>query len=325
MLAARGTLPLPPPQIAQVLFALLADADGEVSARARQSLEALPPAIVEATLSAPVHPDLLDWLAERARENEAHLERVALNPAASDATLCRLATLPFPRVLDIISNNQTRLLRCPALIEALGENSLTGQSVIDRILQFLSIESGTAAQAADPASRDAAAEAARLIEAQEVPAELMEDKPAQEGEEASEEIRENLWQMLLEMGTMQKIKLALFGNGEARSLLVRDRNRIVATAVLRSPKLSEKEVAAIAKSRTVCDEVIRTIANGREWTRLYTVQLALVTNPKTPAQTAIKFLNYLTDRDLRQIMRSRDVPGQISSQARRILTRKGKL
>jgi hypothetical protein len=47
-------------------------------------------------------------------------------------------------------------------------------------------------------------------------------------------------------------------------------------------------------------------------------------NPKCPSGSAIKFLNFLTDRDLGAIMRSRDVPGPISSQARRILARKGK-
>ena len=61
-----------------------------------------------------------------------------------------------------------------------------------------------------------------------------------------------------------------------------------------------------------------------QWTRAYPVKLALSMNPKCPPQTAVKFLNYLTDRDLGLIMRSRDVAGVISAQARRILARKGK-
>ena len=54
------------------------------------------------------------------------------------------------------------------------------------------------------------------------------------------------------------------------------------------------------------------------------MKLGLVMNPSCPATTSIKFLNFLTDRDLSAIMRSRDVPGPISTQARRILARKGK-
>jgi hypothetical protein len=72
----------------------------------------------------------------------------------------------------------------------------------------------------------------------------------------------------------------------------------------------------------------RSAAAGRQHAQLdrgYPVQLALSCNPKTPVASAIKFLNYLTDRDLRTIMRSREVPGPISTQARRILARKGKV
>ena len=92
-----------------------------------------------------------------------------------------------------------------------------------------------------------------------------------------------------------------------------------------SPKLTENEVSGYCKSRNICDEVLRIIANSREWTRSYPIKLALATNPKTPVSAAIKFINYLTDRDLKTIMKSRDVPAPISQQARRILARKGKL
>jgi hypothetical protein len=53
--------------------------------------------------------------------------------------------------------------------------------------------------------------------------------------------------------------------------------------------------------------------------------MALVMNPKTPLPAAIKFVNHLTDQDLRSLMRSKDVPGQVALHARRILTKKGKL
>jgi hypothetical protein len=120
------------------------------------------------------------------------------------------------------------------------------------------------------------------------------------------------------------VKLARFGNGEARAILVRDRNRIVAAAAVRNPKITENEVVAIAKSRNVSDEVLRIVASNRTWTGTYRVKLGLATNPKTPVGSAIQFLNYLTERDLRTIMRSREVPAPISAQARRILAKKGK-
>ena len=82
---------------------------------------------------------------------------------------------------------------------------------------------------------------------------------------------------------------------------------------------------AIAQSRNVSDEVLRLIANNRQWTRNYQVKLALSTNPKTPQPTAMKFVNFLQDNDLRSLVKSKDVPSAISQHARRILTKKGKV
>jgi hypothetical protein len=77
--------------------------------------------------------------------------------------------------------------------------------------------------------------------------------------------------------------------------------------------------------RALSDEVLRIIASNREWTRNYTVKVNLAMNPKCPVSTAVKFLNYLQDRELATIMKSKDVPSVISTHARRILTKKGKI
>ena len=92
-----------------------------------------------------------------------------------------------------------------------------------------------------------------------------------------------------------------------------------------SPKITDNELISIAQSRAVSDDVIRVIANNREITRHYQVKLALSCNPKTPQGTAMKFVNYLQDKDLRNLMKSRDVPSTIATHARRILMKKGKL
>ena len=127
------------------------------------------------------------------------------------------------------------------------------------------------------------------------------------------------------MTVFQKIKLGRMGNKEARSLLVRDRNKVVAVAAVTSPKITENELLSIAQSRNVCDEVIRQVANSRDATRHYMVKLALAQNPRTPQATAMQFANYLQDKDLRNLMKSKDVPSAISTHARRILMKKGKV
>ena len=67
------------------------------------------------------------------------------------------------------------------------------------------------------------------------------------------------------------------------------------------------------------------VARNKEATRSYQIKLALATNPKTQQATAMKFVNYLQDKDLSKLVKSKDVPTVISTHARRILMRKGKL
>ena len=340
-MAARGALPLPPAQIASVLFALTHDPDPEVKELAGSSLDNLPSPMIDATLVGDVHPALLTYMATKFHEDEAQLEKIAINAATSDETFCRLASRPFVRIIDIVAQNQVRLLRCPELIETLGENPLTGQATIDRILHFLGVERGEMEEPVEstanvptpppPADFDATEEMLDLDDPDDLPPELTYeseedeiDEDEDEGQGQGEERMQNLQVLIQEMNVMEKIKLARFGNSEARGLLVRERNKLVASAAIRSPKITDNEVITFAKSRSLHDEVLRIISNNREWTKNYQVKLALTTNPKTPQPTAIKLLNYLTDRDLKAIMRSRDVPGPISMQARRLLARKGK-
>ena len=144
-------------------------------------------------------------------------------------------------------------------------------------------------------------------------------------EELDASDRANLYALIQQMSIFQKVKLARLGNREARGLLIRDRNKVVSVAAITSPKISDTEVVVYAQSRNVCDEVLRIIASNRTWMRKYKVKLSLATNPKTPQPTAMKFVNFLHDHDLRALVRSKDVPSQISTHARRILMKKGKI
>ena len=325
LMAARGALPLQPPELASVLSALMHDEDAEVKSTARDTLEGLPHGVMKSVRASAVHPAILDHLAQASANEQARLEAIALNPQAADATIAFIASRPFKGSVDIISNNQERMLRCPAIVDALGDNPLTGRSVIDRILSFLGMEERDDDVPIDPESigdlEARAALAAVLGEDFSAHAELIEDRE----DDAPEDGGANLHALIQNMSVFQKIKLGRMGNKEARSLLVRDRNKVVAIATVTSPKITDSELIAIAKSKAVCDEVIRIIAANREITRIYQVKLALATHPKTPQGTSMKFVNYLQERYLRAIVKSKDVPTAVSTHARRILMKKGKL
>jgi hypothetical protein len=327
LMASRGALPLPPTELASVLFALMHDEDAEVKTRARESLETLPDGVMNAVLSGPMHPAVLDHLAHASRNDEARAEAIALNPTAADSTIAFLASLPFRNVVDIASNNQERLLRCPGIVDALGSNPLTGRSVIDRILAFIGLEEGlddVAPPDPDSIGDEEARDALRAVLGEDF-AEFRSMLIDEHDEELDATASVSLYTLIQNMSVFQKIKLGRMGNKEARGLLVRDRNKVVAMAAVSSPKITENELISIAKSRNVSDDVIRVITRNKEVTRNYQVKQALATNPKTPQAEAMKFVNYLQDRELRAIMKSKDVPSAISTHARRILTRKGKL
>jgi hypothetical protein len=332
LMAARGALPLPPTELATVLFALMHDEDAEVKSTARDSLENLPEGVIDAVLAAPAHPALLDHLAHAFAESESRLQRIALNAASSDLTVAYLAARPFRSVVEIVANNQQRLVRSPAIVEALGANRLTGRSVIERILAFLGVPV--------PASDEDDEEAPPPIPVEEVSEEearaalevVLGNSFAALVEEHEEEIDPkeleqggSLYSLIQNLSVFQKIKLGRMGNKEARSLLVRDRNKIVAIAAVSSPKITEQELLSIAQSRAVGDEVIRVICRNKDVLRNYQMKVALATNPKTPQVNAMKFINYLQDKDLQKLVKSKDVPTVISTHARRILTRKGKM
>ena len=144
-------------------------------------------------------------------------------------------------------------------------------------------------------------------------------------EEESEELLDEhipLEQAIKEMSVGHKIKLAYKGNKEARSILIRDTNKSVAVAVIKSGRLSDGEVAHYAGNRNLVDDVIREIANNKEYTRKYAVKAALVANPKTPLPKAISFIYSLHKKDLQQLCRNKNVPAAVRRMATRYFREK---
>jgi len=330
LMASTGALPLPPVELATVLFALMHDPDPEVKSTARDSLESLPDSICHAVLSGETHPAVLSHLAHTFQEDEARLEMLALNSATDDGTIALLAAAPFRRLVEIISNNQVRLVRSSAIVDALGANPLTGRATIERILNFLGVDTVAGEDTFEGASHtdvsnEQAEAALKAILGEDLGRFAQEFVKESDPDEVEKFDDSNLYALIQRMSVMQKIKLARMGNKEARGLLIRDRNKIVALSAISSPKMTLQEVATISKARNVSDEVLRVIARNREWTRDYQVKIGLATNPKSPLTEAMKFVNYLQDRELKQLMRSKDVPTAISTHARRILMKKGKI
>ncbi|MBI3783878.1 MAG: hypothetical protein HY270_10800 [Deltaproteobacteria bacterium] len=146
-----------------------------------------------------------------------------------------------------------------------------------------------------------------------------------EPEKEATPINKSLYAQILSMTVGEKLKLALRGNRDARALLIRETNRLIARFVLKNPRLTEDEVVAIARNRNLDSEILREIGEHRLWPRNALVRLGLVTNPKTPVAVALRYVISLGERDLRHLAKSRNVPAAVVSHARRVLAQRGKI
>jgi hypothetical protein len=129
-------------------------------------------------------------------------------------------------------------------------------------------------------------------------------------------------QVLSSLSIIQRMKLAMKGTRAQRAQLIRDSNKLVAAAVLSSPKLTETEVEAFAKMANVTEEVLRAIAMNRAWLKNYGVIAGLTRNPKTPPGISMQLVQRLNERDLKTLTIDRNVPEAVRLAARKFL-RKG--
>ena len=137
-------------------------------------------------------------------------------------------------------------------------------------------------------------------------------------EGATEEQKTRTFQeRLASMTVPEKVKCATKGTREMRSILIRDPNRMVASAVLSCPKVNDAEVEAFAKMGNVSEEILRTIAMSRGWTKNYSVVLALVKNSKTPVAITLNLMQRLTDSDVKKLASDRNVPEALRLAARK--------
>jgi hypothetical protein len=120
------------------------------------------------------------------------------------------------------------------------------------------------------------------------------------------------------MNTKDRMKLAMKGDREARGILIRDSNKIVCSAVVKNPRITEQEVENIAAMRTVADEVLRLIAMNRTWARSYTIIHNLAKNSRTPIPTVMNLLPRIRTKDLQSLSQNRNVSEAVRRQAYRL-------
>jgi len=143
------------------------------------------------------------------------------------------------------------------------------------------------------------------------------------GEEDQEEVR-NMEKIINDMPVGSKIKLAYLGNGQARRILIRDRNKMVSGAVVKSGRMNEREVENAAGNRNLDTEVIRELTRNRDYMRKYQVKKALLNNPKTPVAVASSLLKFMQFKDVKDLAKNKNVSSVVQMQAKRMVVAKEK-
>jgi hypothetical protein len=343
--AARGLLPLPRPEFLDIWVYLAAHGGTpEVRDLARQSLEQLS---TEELAELAAHPHLegptFEYLVQRYSRDSAVAARLARNPSIPDTALVHLAEQAGADVLELIVVNQVRLLQTPDLLPALRRNpNLTPvqqrrlrefeEEFVQKEVRYELKPSppapppvapsvgppGPAAPVLAPEAPPSVLTTPMAVPSAVEPAEPVAETPpevlAVEAETQGDPQR--LLDRIMRMTVPERIMLALLGHREARMFLIRDPNRTVQEAVMKSPRLSESEAETYAAMRHLEPDVLRILADRREFHRNRTFVYRIVTNPKTPIPVAARLMAQLSVMQLRDITRSRDVPMAVRNMAK---------
>lgn len=344
-MAAKGLAPGLKPGDALTVVALLAEsADEAIGTVARATLDKLPAPLLNGALGGDLPPGVLAVIAPRYAQNAAVIEKILAHPAIPPSAVAAVAAAADEAVAELVATNEQRLLGNPEIIEKLYMNKATRMSTADRILE-LAVRNNVELKGI-PAYREAAtAIGMELItepsieptpddvlfkETEEAAAQATVDAEREDthrvDEQTGEEVVDDkflpLHARLASLTISQKIRRAMLGSAAERLLLVRDPNRLVAQAAIRSPSLQENEVVRISSSRNVSEDVLRIIALDREWTRSHQIKLNLVSNPRTPFAFAAKLLPHLREHELKALARSKNIPGAVVTAARQQLSRR---
>ena len=364
-------LPLQQSDLLEVLVALTSSDNAEIAAAAKETLKSeAPEDLLIAAAAEDTAPNVLAYLATQPDGDQKLYEATILNTRTPDQALATLAaTTTHSSLLELLTVNQQRLVRCPEIIEAILQNPARSGEAERRAretrTEFFEKERG-ARQIADELRARGQTAAAEFFESAELttaggdlslddawliaahievsdadlddawlPAERYEELISETAAAASLNVqrvieserlesgdvsveRVSLIRRIMFMNTKDRMKLAMKGDREARGILVRDSNKVVCSAVVKNPRITEQEVENIAAMRTVADEVLRLIALNRSWARAYPIIHNLARNPRTPIPTVMNILPRIRTKDLEHLSQNKNVSEAVRRQAYRL-------
>lgn len=357
MMAARAMAPIPPKNLVPIIYQLMMDPEPKIAAAALKSFRGLDEKLVTPILAdANVPTQILEALCHTLLDKFTVIEKVLLNKRTPDAGFVWVAErAEDEKIINVVVENQERLLRDHNIVRGLGKNPKALRSDIDRAVDFLVREGvflddmsefedsflrlgksemldalkKVKVQREDLRAKDQARIDSQGLDAESLlfgdERELSDDEveAIAEGEKKAESGIDDVGGPLTTYRLPVQIKLAMTGSHARAIEALSSPNRMVAGAGIRNPKIKDNDVAKISRSKSMHEDVIRYICNNGDWTKAYSVKLNLVQNPKTPPSLVMRWMPLLRQTDLKALSKSKQVPSQVAQQAKRLLETRG--
>ncbi len=337
-MAAKGLAPLRPADLVVIAYQLSFDADETLKAAGLAAPTVLPDRILAAAFAEPLPPVVIHFFAQRIDPSRSEpIEKILYNRATANDTFVVLASKVNEREAEIIFQNEERFLKCSAILEALYGNRAARMSSLNRALE-LAARHGMRPEgiegfdeiiksiSEDPGAKDVSADEAfgtALVVTDSLGPEAIDvsdetEAPAAAAGEAPKKKKS----MVIDFGRLkmhEKVRLATLGNAYCRSNLLRDPNRVVAMAAIRSPRVTDNDIISAAANRMVSEDVLRYISNQREYMKMYAVKMNLIKNPKTPMGISLRHLPYINAEEVKELAKSKNIPTALQTAAKRLM------
>ncbi len=312
LLAAQGILPLPAEDLIPLQVDLAQHESVEISGYAKSALAETDPKVAAPYLAADAPFEVLEYFA-RTEVDPRVLEAIVRRRDVPRGLLAELASRLDAELQETLLLRQDAIIELPAILDELETNPELSLYARRRIVEYR--------EHLLPRERVAPEEpsvlAARLeLDADDLAALAAAREAPPSGEhDATTGLSEG---QVRALPVPLKIKLSRGASRTLRSILIKDLNQMVALSVLVNSAMNEEEVAQIAASRSVVDEVLAEIARRREWINKYSICLALARNPRVHIGTAVRLVSRLSVRDLKNLARDRNVSEAVRSAAGRL-------
>lgn len=348
--------PLKPEEKVSLLYYLTIDDDTQISEEAIKIFNDLPINMIDSVLSVSdldfnVLGGILENLREKNLIDQKRFEKIIFHKSFNYGLLLGKINYFSQENIELIANNTNALMSYPSLIAEIYKSPKALSSTSQRLLEFAfrhniiikeiedfeALKSEFETGVTTPKDKEIIKEIdevfdkfvdkklkEKIVDIEKFKEELdtedtEEVKTVDETPVNTVEERKSLMRLINEMTVAQKIKLAMMGNMEARSLLIKQSSRLVVEAVVRNPMLTDQEIIRYSADKNISREVIQYIAGNRKWLRKYQIKFNIVLNPKTPLGRAMNLLETLNIKDILMISKEKGITSALKNKAAEII------